>query len=86
MKEAIGIAAVGIATLVVVVSIATSQMPADKKASEPYLRIACAEGKPSGVPCKDEDGATGTPENKDVTEKIANMCLDGSPGSVVCGK
>lgn len=88
MKEAIGIAVVGIAALVVVVSITTSQMPADKKASEPYLRIACAEGKPSGVPCKDEEEATETPEitSKDVTEKIASMCLDGRPGSVVCSK
>lgn len=68
MKTAIGIAVIGIAALVVVVGV--TQQPANEKASEPYLRISCAEGKPSGVPCKEE------PEETEVTEASTENVTD----------
>jgi len=68
MKAAIGIAVIGVVALVAVVSM--SQLPAGEKASEPYLRISCAEGKPSGVPCKDK------PEETEATEANAKNVTD----------
>lgn len=82
MKTAITIAALGIVSTALVVSVSAKPVSDGERVSGPYLGISCAEGRPSGTPCKESKPQV----QESQADKVAEMCLGSGSNSIACSK